>query len=76
MVETTHITIGQWSQIDKDNAKLRTRNPNKGKIIIQSQSFIDFQAIREKHEQSLNIEHHRMNSISILEEIFVKYLKH
>ena len=44
MVETTHITIGKWSQIDQDNAKLHTQNPSKGKIIIQSQSFIDFQA--------------------------------
>ena len=71
MVERTHITIGKWSEIDKDNAKLRTQNPNKGKIIIQSRSFIDFQAIREKREQSINIEHHGMNSISNLEEIFV-----
>ena len=54
MVETTHITIGKWSQIDKDNAKLHTWNPNKGKIIIQSYSFIDFQVIGEKHEKSIN----------------------
>ena len=44
MVETTHITIGKWSQIDKANANIHTHDPNKGKIIIQSQSFIDFQA--------------------------------
>ena len=43
MVETTHITIGQWIQTDKDNVKIHTQNPNKGKIIIQSQSFVDFQ---------------------------------
>ena len=43
-------TLGNGVKIDKDNAKLHTRNPNKGKIIIQSQSFIDFQAIGEKHE--------------------------
>ena len=67
VVETTHITIEKWSQIDKDNAKLHTQNPNKGNIIFQSQSLIDFQAIREKHEQSINIEHHKMNSISTLE---------
>ena len=63
VVETTHITIGQWSQIDKDNAKLYKLNPNKGKIIIQSQSFIDLKAIREKHKHSINVEHHKINSI-------------
>ena len=48
MVETTHITIGQWIQIDKENAEFHTQNPNKGKIIIQSQSFIDFQANKKE----------------------------
>ena len=42
MVEITHITIGKWSQIDKDNVEFHTQNPNKENIIIQSQSFIDF----------------------------------
>ena len=55
----------------EDNTKLPTQNLNKGKIIIQLQSFIDFQAIGKKPEQSINIEHHRMNFISTLEEIFV-----
>ena len=67
MVETTHITIGKWSQTYKDNTKLPTQNLHKGKIIIQSHSFIDFQAIGKKHEQTINIEHHKMNSISTLE---------
>ena len=57
--------------MDKDNTKLFSKNFDKGKIIIQLQSFIDHQAIGKKHEQSINIEHHRMNSISTLEEIFV-----
>ena len=48
MVETTHITIEQWSQIDKDNVEFHTQNPNKGKIIIQSQSFIDFQVNKKE----------------------------
>ena len=42
MDETTHITIKKWFQTDKDNAKLHTQNFNKGRIIIQLQSFIDF----------------------------------
>ena len=42
MVETTHITIEKCCQTDKDNVNLHTQNPKKGKIIIQSQSFIDF----------------------------------
>ena len=34
MVETTHITIGKWSQINKDNAKL---------------SYIGFQQRQDNH---------------------------
>ena len=41
-------------KIDKYNTKLPTQNFNKGKISIQLQSFIDFQVIRKKHEQSIN----------------------
>ena len=65
VVETTHITIGQWSQIDKDNTKLsytgsQQRQDNHSIALI----FLIFKRIRKKHEQSINIEHHKMNSIS------------
>ena len=63
--------MGYGVKTNEDNTKLRTQNLNKGKIIIQLQSFIDFQAIGKKHEQSINKEHHKMNCISTLEEIFV-----
>ena len=63
--------MGYGVKTDEDNTKLSAKNLNKGKIIIQLQSFIDFQAIGKKHEQSINIEHHKMNSISTLEERFV-----
>ena len=63
--------MGYGVKTDEDNTKIPTQNLNKGKIIIQLQSFIDFQAMGKKHEQSINIEHHGMNSISTLEERFV-----
>ena len=63
--------MGYGVKTDEDNTKLPTQNLNKGKIIIQLQSFIDFQVIGKEHEQSINIEHHRMNSVLTLEEICV-----
>ena len=46
--------MGNGVKTDKDNTKLHTQNSNKGKIIIQLQSFINFQVIGEKHEKSIN----------------------
>ena len=63
--------MGYGVKTNEDITKLPTQNLNKEKIIIQLHSFIDFHVIRKKHEQSINIEHHKMNSISTLEEMFV-----
>ena len=48
MVEATHIAIGKWSQISKIIQSFHTQDFNKGKITIQSQSFIDFQANKKE----------------------------
>ena len=63
--------MGYGVKTEEYNKKLSAKNLNKGKIIIQLKSFIDFWAIGKKHERSINVEHHKMNFISTLEEMLV-----
>ena len=48
---------------------------NRGKVVTQSQSKFDCLVEKEEHEQTINTEHCKMNSVLNLEEKFSGYLK-
>ena len=54
---------------ERDLSNINLTRPDIG--VNNFKSFIDFQVIGKKHEKYINIEHHKMNSISTLEAMFV-----